>query len=169
KLSEDYAANCFWAPDGRRVACSGESGAGVIDLTRPFGERVPRPLSSQEHGTLFIPSSWTRDGSRLAGGLVLPGKARIPGVVTYSFASGSYERLTGQGDNAVWLPDGRRLLYQVARRILLLDTRTRKTSEVLDSPAESRIDRLSLSPDGRVLTVVRILEEGDVWMLERTD
>ena len=169
KLSDEYAANCLWAPDGRRLACASEWGAGIIDLARPFRERIPRPLSSQDGGTFFVASSWTRDGSRLAGGLVLSGKARIPGVVAYSFASGSYERLTGQGENPVWLPDGRRLLYQAGRRVLLLDTRTRETRLVVEPPADSRIDRLSLSPDGRVLNVVRVLEEGDVWMLERTD
>jgi len=163
-------ANCFWATDGRRLVCPSSEGASVVDLTRPLRERIPRLLRPPpDKAAIFIPSSWTRDGSRLAGGLIPPGKAQEPGIVTYSFESGSYDRLTDRGEGAIWLPDGQRLLYQAARGVLLLDPRTGETKKILETAADSWVGRLSLSPDGRFLTVVRVLEEGDVWMLERTD
>jgi Tol biopolymer transport system component len=158
KLSEEYATSCLWAADGRRLACSGESNAAVLDLTEPFQQRSPRPLSLPGSGRIFFPFSWTRDGSRLAGGLYRSGRAQLPGIVAYSFKSRSYEELSDQGERAVWLPDGQRLLYQAARSVLLLDTRTGEAKKVFEPSADSRIGSLS-----------RVLEDGDVWMLERTD
>jgi hypothetical protein len=61
--------------------------------------------------------------------------------------------------------DSRRLLYADGGRVIMVDSVTRESHEVLAAGGGSAFTGLDLSPDGRVLYLVREMVEGDIWML----
>lgn len=89
----------------------------------------------------------------------------MPGIVLYSLAGRSYVRITDRGEGPTWLSDSRRLLYWDSGKLLLLDTRSRASRQVLTTPPDSDYDDLALSPDNRVLYLARNTEQGDIWLL----
>jgi hypothetical protein len=122
-------------------------------------------LPRTDDGLIFSPSSWSPDGTLLAGTLGRADGTNLPGVVVYSFASGRYDRLTGSGSIPVWLHDGRTLLYLDEGRIFACDARTRKVSLVLEPPASVLFTSFALGPGDRTLYTVRDTNEGDLWMM----
>ena len=157
----------IWSPDGRQLACDLNDNEALIDLTRPLPERRPALLPPAEQGLGFSASSWSPDGRWLAGSLhgQTRDRQQLPGIVLYSLADRRYERLTDLGESATWLSDSRHLLYWDGGRLLLLDTQTRISRQVLTTPHGSEYNDLCLSPDDRTLYLARNTEEGDVWML----
>jgi Tol biopolymer transport system component len=155
----------IWSPDGRWLACDLDENEALIDLTRPLAERRALLLPSADHGMGFSASSWSADGQWLAGALHQPDGRRVPGVVLYSLADRSYMRITDRGEGPTWLSDSRRLLYWDSGKLLLLDTRSRASRQVLATPPDSDYDDLALSPDDRILYLARNTEQGDIWLL----
>ncbi|HEY0515216.1 MAG TPA: protein kinase [Thermoanaerobaculia bacterium] len=157
----------LWSPDGRRIACAvATRGTALIDLTRPLEERRLDPLPPVTgDGQLFDASSWSPDGSRLAGTAQLQDKKSLPGIVLYSLAARTYERLTDRGQSPRWFPDGGTLLFRDQGRIYALDVRSRQIREVLAPPASSSFIAHAASPDGRALYVARATEGGHICML----
>src|SRR5262249_31711861 len=103
------------------------------------------------------------DGLKLVCGLVGIGTGPAPAFV-YSFESRSYERL-GDFDAAVWLGDSRRLLMGSGDgRLLLIDSISKKTREVLSFlPDWSGVPRLS--HDNRQIFFRRESDQSDVYLL----
>jgi hypothetical protein len=69
----------------------------VVDANRPWKEQAPQVMPRPDQALYpFIPNAWSPDGTRLAGqiGFTAGGK----GIVIYTFASGTYERLTDFGE-----------------------------------------------------------------------
>jgi len=147
------------APDSLRLAVTlGFTGAGLIDLTLPLDRRIPETLPRLA-GSAFLPTSWSRDGSRLAG-------SDLAGhLVLFSFTNGRYEVFPARGADPVWLRDGRRLLFRQEGPILLLDTATGRTQEVLKPPPGSSFSFFDVAPNDRTLYVAQQTWEGDLWML----
>jgi hypothetical protein len=50
-------------------------------------------------------------------------------------------------------------------RLTLLDTRSGRTHLVLAPPSGSTYDDMVLSPDDRILYLLRFTYEGDIWLL----
>jgi eukaryotic-like serine/threonine-protein kinase len=156
-----------WAPDGKHMAASGFGrGAFVFDLTRPWDLAALQFLGpADDKGTRMQAWSWSSDGARLAGGVAGPGRG---GVLVYSFATKSYERLTDFGSAPVWLNDDRRLLFGFEDRLFVVDSRTKITKEVAVFP-RARVDLIngggfSITKDNRTIYVTPIVREGDIWM-----
>jgi eukaryotic-like serine/threonine-protein kinase len=157
--------NPIWSPDGRWLACHLEENEALIDLTPRVAERRPRFLPPAGRGMGFSASSWSADGRWLAGALHPPNGQRLPGVVLYSLADRSYERLTDRGESVTWLSDSRHFLYRDRGSLLLLDTVSRTSRQVLTIPPGSDYNDFRLSPDDRVLYLARNTEQGDIWLL----
>jgi Tol biopolymer transport system component len=157
----------IWSPDGRQLAYDLDENEALIDLTRPLAERRPALLPLAERGMGFSAFSWSADGRWLAGALHVQTRDRrqLPGIVLYSLADKSYVRLTDRGEYATWLSDSRHLLYWDGGKLLLLDTLSRISRQVLAIPQGSDYNDLCLSPDDRTLYLARNTEEGDIWML----
>jgi Tol biopolymer transport system component len=160
-----HAFHPIWSPDGRGLACDLDENEALIDLTRPIAERRPLLFPPAGHGMGFSASSWSPDGQWLAGGLHQPDGRQVPGVVLYSLDGRSYVRITDRGESPTWLSDSRRLLYWDSGKLLLLDTLSRVSRQVLTIPPGSDYNDLSLSPDDRFLYLARNTEQGDIWLL----
>ncbi|HKH43524.1 MAG TPA: protein kinase [Thermoanaerobaculia bacterium] len=146
------------SPDGRRLVCNvGFKDLGLIDLTQPREKRAP-VLLPRLAGSSFFPSSWSRDGSRLAGS---DPQGRL---VLFTFATAQYEVLPVFGYEPVWMRDGR-LLFRGQDGIYVLDPAGRQTRQVLATPVGSSFGAFDLSPDERSLFLAHETREGDLWML----
>jgi serine/threonine protein kinase/Tol biopolymer transport system component len=157
-----------WSPDGRRVACTLESGPAMIDLAEPLTTRRPEPFASASSlGESFYPTSWSGDGERIAGNISRLDRSIPEGIGVYLVPSRTYERWTSRGRNPVWLHDSGRLLYTEGDNILAFDPRTHKARQVLEPPSSSAYLSMSTGPGDRSLFVVRAVDEGDIWLLTR--
>lgn len=154
-----------WSPDGRWLACDLGENEALIDLARPAAERRPLLLPPAGGGMGFSASSWSADGRWLSGALHQTDGQQAPGVVLYSLAGRSYRRITERGHAATWLSDSRHLLYWVGDTLLLFDTRSGTSRQVLITPPGSDYNDFSLSPDDRLLYLARNTEQGDIWLL----
>jgi serine/threonine protein kinase/Tol biopolymer transport system component len=165
--TRDPLYNPIPAPDGRRIVASlGSHGAALIDLEPPAGAgRRVQALPSPGNGQVFSATSWSPDGAYLAGTLEQEDGAAIPGVVVYSLSAGRYERLTDSGIIPHWLRDSRTLLYLRDDKIFRCDLRRKDPRLLLAPPPDSAFTSVSVEPDGRALYTVRMVTEGDVWML----
>jgi eukaryotic-like serine/threonine-protein kinase len=162
------AQHPIWSPDNRQIAFDLEENEALIDVTRPLADRHPvllPPPPGPRRG--FSASSWSADGRWLAGALhdQAPLKQQLPGVMIYSLADRRYERVTPRGEGATWLSDSRHLLYWDNGRLLLLDTVSRTSRQVLTTPPGSEYNDFCLSRDDRTLYLARNTEEGDIWLL----
>ena len=91
----------------------------------------------------------------------------LGGAVIYSLQGQAYQRVTEfggpTGGSPVWLSDSRRLLFAFQGKLLLVDSRTKKTHEVLSVPGEV-LGYPSLSRDNREIYFTRGSTEADIWM-----
>ncbi len=146
----------LWSPDGLRLLCNLQTGPPIIvDANQPWSQQSPQvlPAAGFPAGLMFW--SWSADGRKLAG--------HSGGVYIYSFASQRYERLTEFGEHPIWLNDNQRLLFFSQDKLYLLDSRTRKTQEIL-SVASNRFQSLGVSRDSRVIYFGLQTTEADIWL-----
>ena len=102
----------FWSPDGSRLAYNlRNESCWIMEAGKPWAEqtpqRVPNPPDSND---VFRAFSWSPDGSKLAGWINSPCKHK--GILTYSFATNTFERITDFGARPIWLHDNRRMLFR---------------------------------------------------------
>jgi Tol biopolymer transport system component len=146
----------LWSPDGLRLLCSLQAGPPIIfDAGQPGAQQSPQALPAAGLPGEIMMWSWSADGRKLAG--------YSGGVFNYSFDSRQYERLTDFGERPVWLNDNQRLLFFFQDKLYLLDSRTRKSQEIL-SVAPNRFQSLGVSRDSRVIYFSLQTTEADIWL-----
>jgi eukaryotic-like serine/threonine-protein kinase len=166
----DTGSIAVWSPDSKRLATSapspnGERSTFVVDANRTAAEQKPDVLPVPNADLrLFIPTSWSPDGARLAGQIGFSDRGGA-GIALYSFGSKTYERLTGFGEWPTWFGDSRRILFVFkGRELWVLDTRTKQTkkiySTIWDVLGPPRITR-----DARAAYFSRRVTEGDIYLL----
>jgi Tol biopolymer transport system component len=159
-----------WSPEGNRLATTTvlqvtDRLAHVVDPNRPWNAQTPQVLPLPDAALRpFIPNAWSPDGSKLAGMIGFSDRGGI-GVVLYTFASRSYERLTDFGEWPVWLGDSRRILFVFkGREFWVVDTRTKQTrkiySTIWDILGPPRVTR-----DARAAYFSRRATESDIYLL----
>jgi serine/threonine protein kinase/dipeptidyl aminopeptidase/acylaminoacyl peptidase len=158
-----------WSPDGSRmVATDINTGTYLFDPRIPWNQQTPQTLPPHPSGRTFIATSWSPDGTRLAGVLVPLNKG---GIVIYHLASGAYQPLTGisgspfeppTGANPQWLNDNDHLLFSWQSKLFLVDQATH-VRELL-SVAPDRIVFPALSRDNRRIVFSRFVSEADIWL-----
>jgi Tol biopolymer transport system component len=161
-----------WSPDGNRMAVnSARKAAGgedritcVLDPNRGWEEQSPEELPLPGEALRpFNAQDWSPDGTKLAGQIGISGGAR--GIVIYTFASRSYERLTDFGEWPVWLGDSRRLLFvNKGREFWTIDTRTKATRKVYSTIWDT-LGPPRLTRDGRIAFFTRRVTEADIYLL----
>jgi Tol biopolymer transport system component len=163
-----------WSPDGSKLATAtvlvaADIGSLVVDPNRPWREQTPETLPMPDKALRpFIPNAWSPDGARLAGQIGFSDRGGI-GVVLYTFASRSYERLTDFGEWPVWFGDSRRLLFVFkGREFWVLDTRTKQTKKIY-GPTRDVLGTPRMTRDGRSVFYSRRMTEADIYLLTFED
>ncbi|MEW6207831.1 MAG: winged helix-turn-helix domain-containing protein [Acidobacteriota bacterium] len=154
-----------WSPDGRLLAYEVQGkGAFILEATKPWQEQSPQQLPPMRGGEGWIrPFSWSSDGKRLAGWHVRP-DGSASGIMIYSLESHRYERITESGSTPVWLSDGIRLLFLNQGKLYLIDSISRKISEVM-SLAPNVTGEFALSRDDRLIYFRLSSIEADIWLM----
>ena len=150
-----------WSPDGSQLACvDGSDTVLVLDPRKPPREQSPETLPGfQRGGDSFWPCSWSPDGRWLAGYLLNPGA----GIWIYSIDSRELLTLTDFGSYPVWLSDSRRLLFEEAGELYIVD-RMSKEPRVLFSHSQGWLHP-TLSKDNRTIYLTLSSLEADIWLL----
>ena len=157
-----------WSPDGTRFLAGAPQGQPVrIFAAEGAGPRTPMAtFPDMEGGLSFIPTSWSPDGTLVAGSRFGQGALPEEGLVVYSLPERRYRQASPEGIQPLWLKDGRRLLYVARYGIAVLDTHTGQSRSVLPVGFnhEGWAD-LRISADNHVITFIETISEGDVWLM----
>ncbi len=150
-------------PDGSLATVFGNESA-ILDFNRPIEDRIRETLPPMSDGHVFWPSSWSRDGQRLAGTFSRPDDPQREGIALYSFVTKIYERIAERGGNPTWLRDGRRLLFTVADTLYLAEVGRSALRPVFAQDRGVELGDYALSPDNRTLYYIVWRSESDIWM-----
>ena len=171
KLAEPPAGGVYTiiSPKGDAIVFVADSGRGVYSA--PVGKTpgtVIRLEGTQVDGKEFNPTSWSRDGERLAGGFNSP-SGRPAGAGVYDLSKKTATILsTDETYGVVWLADGRHIAYLTRDKLVAVDTLTRKRTVVdVRLPGLSIDDVFAISPDARTIYYGAVRAEADIWIVER--
>jgi len=158
-----------WSPDGSQMTFSThrpKGGAFVFQPGAYWNEQAMSPLPQLDDvNTAFEPWSWSPNGKRLT---VLRHLADSfhAGIGVYDLESRKYEWLTDFGDFPLWLNDGRRILFVDRGKIMMIDSKSRKSWPVLSVTDEDvDIGSLGLSWDNRTIYFTFVYTKADIWLL----
>ena len=153
-----------WSADGTRAVANVimASKALLFDPRLPAAKQEVQELPPLAGGG-FRGTAWSPDGTKIAGFVSRPDG----GVVIYSVASRTFERITTTGVGPVWLPDGRRLLYNNAARLELVDITTKTSTPVFSSPRET-LSSPGLSWDAREIYLVITQHQAEIVLAKLT-
>jgi Tol biopolymer transport system component len=159
-----------WSPDGRRMMIGTDAGSGLwlVDTSRLETEKTARRFSSPAAPNSFSPGAWSEHGDRIAG-VVQDDLSRALALAVWQPESGAFRKLDvptggrGFGAMAGWLPDGRHLVARSTAGVAVVDTQS--GGQRIVAPAAPN-DYLSLSHDGKRLSVEHEVLDSDIWLLE---
>jgi serine/threonine-protein kinase len=170
RLTTARSSYSAWSPDGKRIAIgTGPGGEGsriiIVDPTLPPDRNILDTLPPWRTGRFLI-NGWSRDGTRLIGQEGAVGEVGH-GIIAYTFATRSYERLLSWGEWPVWLPDNRHILFVANRHeFWVLDSRTKQAHKAYEN-ARDVIGPPRITHDGRWVFFSRRVTEADVWLVSR--
>jgi hypothetical protein len=86
--------------------------------------------------------------------------------VIYSLRDARFTRLYGSeyAGSPIWLNDGRRLLFDEKSKLVLIDSRTHATRELM-SIAPDTMQGSWLTRDNRTIYFGRHVEQADIWLM----
>jgi Tol biopolymer transport system component len=159
-----------WSPDGKRLAVSQaatrESRPVIVDPGRPWNEQKSETLPLPPEALRpFVAQDWSPDGATLAGQIGFSDRGG-DGIVLYTFASRTYERLTDFGEWPAWIHGSRRLLFtSKGREFWVLDAQTKRAHKVYSSPLWEVLGPPRLTRDGRSVFFSKRITEADIYLL----
>jgi len=160
----EHTSFAVWSPDGARMVAGtrtpGRDRVYLFDPNRSWKEQQPQVLPAPDSSIAgFAPHSWSPDGAQLAG-MINPDR----GVISFTFSSGTYQRLTDYGQWPVWLPDGRRLLFvSGGKAFYIVDREARQVRKVF-AVTRDVIGPPQLTPDAHAVYFSRRVTEADIWL-----
>jgi len=167
RLTNRGSAYPVWSPDGKRIAASfrtkDDRTVELLDADRTAEEQRPEVLPRSTIGQ-FLVNSWSPDGERLTGQVGGVG-AMATGIMTYSFRTKTFEKVSDFGEWPVWLPDNRRILFVAnGNAFYIVDSRTKQVRKIF-SVERDVIGPPRLTRDGRSAYFIRRVNEADIWLL----
>ncbi len=153
----------IWSPDGKKILGNIlDSDPIIIESDKAWEQQTPQRLPKWSKPKEWLMAySWSSDGEKLA--CFLNGSFPINGITVYDFAAQKYEEMTKFGESPVWLNDNRRIIFFETDKIYLLDTKTKKTKELL-SLAPNTMQSIRISNDNRFLYYNLRKNETDIWL-----
>lgn len=152
----------IWSPDGRTIAFSMPGVGGRLARERSDASFAIEHLPPfDDPPGVFSPSSWSSDGTRLAGD--------ADGVVVLDLDAGRYRRLTRFGGWPQWLPGEEEVLFQWQGGLWIVPVAGGEPVEIYHERPEKFGPYFALSNDGRTVYATRVSMRGDIWMLEDLD
>ena len=162
-VPEADLVTAVWSPDGRRLLYQvRDVNSFIIEPDSPRPAQTPQQLIGQQIPGLIL-WSWSPDGKLLAGWQFDP-QLPVNGVVLYSFAKHSYERLTNHGSSPIWLSDSKRLIFADLGKMYLLDIITKREHEI-HNVGRNSFGVFALSRDNRRLYYSLLSTEADIHLL----
>ena len=160
-----------WSRDGSKLVFHGQEAPDdskmfVFDPRVEWTRQTPRIISNLvEAGVQFSESSWSPDAQQLAG-TSAPVSKVTGALVIYSFKTGRFTRLydSQEVNEAFWLNDGRRLLFDEGSKLRLIDSQTRSIRDLV-SFAPDKLLLCSLSRDNHTAYVTRQVSQADIWLM----
>jgi eukaryotic-like serine/threonine-protein kinase len=131
------------------------------DFSRPLDVLPDFPERQVSYGRV---EDWSPDGRTLA----ICGVGPAGGLWLYSFDTRSYRRITNSGGNAIWLKDGRRIIYSFGNRLMIVDVVSGATADVLAIDGESLAGPRMPADESR-LYFMRTTVSGDIWLVRLSE
>jgi WD40 repeat protein len=151
----------FWSPDGRTIGFNYVNhGTALLDLGARSKLRV---LPSAGGGHTFAGVDWSADGRFLAGKLLRPDEASVPGIILWSLADNTFRRVTLVGQDLSLSRDGERIFFTEDGKVQTVSVANGEVRTVLTPPPHSSY--VSVSVGDKNLCTVRLTDEGDIWSL----
>ncbi len=157
------------SPDGNKMSYY-EAGVGtfVIDLTRPWQEQTPQPITHEGKLDPELQAwKWSSDSKSLTC-VILPTGSRQIAIAVYSFATGDapskLEVLVENADYPELLNNGLHLIYAAANKLFVIDMETKRSRELVVPEPNQTPEYPTLSPDNRMLYFSLSTTEADIWM-----
>jgi serine/threonine-protein kinase len=123
------------------------------------GVEQPVPAPPRNYVSLRL----SPEGQRVA--LLIAGQ--VPQLWVYDLARGTLRNLTseGSGGNAIWTPDGKRLIYSPTsgRSVVSAPADASDPPSILTSAENGRVTPTSVSPDGKL--VIGHNSNGGLWVM----
>jgi eukaryotic-like serine/threonine-protein kinase len=167
---EDNYNGASWLPGGRGLVLQ-TAAYQFLRLdpnrreTRATATVVPSPPASER----FTQYSWSHSGDRVAGTIAGPTSGRIQQLALWTPETGVLRRLevpvAGRAYGSVggWLPGDHAVVARTAAGVAVIDVESGRHRVVAPSSVDAFV---SLSRDGRTLSVENEILDSDIWLLE---
>jgi Tol biopolymer transport system component len=172
QVADAHCVYPVWSPNGEILAvnCVKETAGGeervtrLLDPNRAWQAQTPEELPLPDKGLRpFNAQDWSADRTKLAGQIGMTGGAK--GIVIYTFASQTYERLTEFGEWPAWLPDSRRVLFVTGGKEYWVVDSVTKEKEMIYSAPQGVLNPARLTRDGRVAFFTLRVTTADIYLL----
>ncbi len=151
-----------WSPDASKMIFDASTRAYILDMSKGWSEQTPREIPLTAERRFFRVWDWSPDGKTLAGFIEKGG-----GIGSYSFDTGTFQKLTDYNAIPRWLPDSRRIVFVNDGRPMIGDFKTGSVREFLPE-IKDRFRNITISVDGKLLYYTAVSSESDIWLLDLT-
>ncbi len=164
------ASEPVWSPDGRAIAFGGNTASFLLELTPALEPGASRELVLPASvGGTYYPSSFSPDGSLLAGGVRRAGANA--GAAIYSLRDGTWRLVhyDQAGFKIRLLDDSGRFVADAKSAIVAVDGPEARPRVLAEAAAGHRFRNLSISNDRRWLAWIDETDESDIWLMTLDD
>jgi len=164
------ASEPVWSPDGRAIAFGGSQASFLLELTPALEPGAERELALPSSvGGTYYPSSFSPDGSLLAGGVRRDGANA--GAAIYSLRDGTWRLVDYDqaGFKIRLLDDTGRFVADTKGAIVAVDGPGKRPRVLAEAAAGHRFRNLSISNDRRWLAWIDETDESDIWLMTLDD
>lgn len=160
-----YGMIAMWSPDGSKMVQSVMQNYPKIFATKyDFREQTTFQIPSENEPTIWeMAYSWSPDGTKIAQ-LRQASDSPLSGIVVYDVLTKSHDVVSELGDVPVWLNDNRRLIFADGNRLVMVDTLTKRSKELLILAPTDRIKSLTITPDNSSVYFAVVKNESDLWI-----
>ncbi|MBX7169450.1 MAG: protein kinase [Pyrinomonadaceae bacterium] len=159
-----------FSPDDKKLVYSEIDGKKqrpyILDLTKSWTEQTPQPLNLNKNSYAWV-GGWSPDGNKLLL-LTFGDDGNVDSLGVYDLRTSNFEKMADQGTSPFWLSDSRHFIFSNLKGIYLVDSETKKTTEIL-KPSDYEIQSPNISSDYKTLYFRYLQVDADVWLLDNSN